>query len=454
MLIDIFRDKKFFRTMTKIAVPIILQNLILSSLNLIDVAMIGGLGDSAIASVGLANQYFFLLNLLLFGVASGSSIFTAQYWGNRDIKGIRKVLGICLICGVTAASIFTLAGLFIPEIILGLFSPDKVVVQLGAKYLRIVAFSYIITSVTFSYSLVLRSTGNVKVPMVVSMIALSTNTLLNYILINGKFGAPAMGVEGAALATVIARALEATFLLYLVYSRKMVVAASIKDMKAFDRKYLFEFFKITVPVILNESIWALGVTIYSVVYAYMGTSVVASTNIAGTIERITWVIFMGLGNACAIMIGNKLGQGENKVVIDYAKRFLTLGAVMALFMGVVVYLTSPFALSLIKASSEVTEFARLNLLVFSCILWARVLNFIIIIGILRSGGDTTFSLFIDVGGVWLVGIPMALLGAFILKLPVYWVYAMVAMEEIFKLIFGIPRVLSQKWINNLAVEQK
>jgi putative MATE family efflux protein len=449
---DLIGDRKFFKTMSKIAVPIIVQNLILSSLNLIDVAMIGGLGDTAIASVGLANQYFFLLNLLLFGISSGSAIFTAQYWGNRDTKSIRKVLGIGLICGIIASSLFTIGGLLFPEQILGLFSPDAAVVDLGSKYLRVVAFSYIVTAITFSYSLVLRSTGNVKVPMIVSMVALSTNTVLNYILINGKLGAPAMGVEGAALATVIARVIEMVFLLYMVYRQKMVVAASVKEMLAFDRKYLAEFFKVIIPVILNESIWALGVTIYSVVYARMGTSAVASTNIAGTIERITWVIFMGLGNACAIMIGNKIGQGDSKIVVDYAKRFLSIGGILAIIMGFFVALTAPLALRLINASPEVTEYARLNLIVFSCILWARVLNFTIIIGILRSGGDTFFSLFIDVGGVWFVGIPMALLGAFVFKLPIYWVYAMVALEEIFKLVFGIPRVLSKKWINNLTVE--
>ena len=438
--------------MTKIAVPIIVQNLILSSLNLIDVAMIGRLGSSSIASVGLANQYFFLLNLLLFGIASGSSIFTAQYWGNRDIKSIRKVLGICLICGVGGAFLFTLTALLYPQGIIGLFSRDTAVVELGAKYLRIVAFSYIVTSVTFSYSLVLRSTGNVKVPMIVSMVAFITNTVLNYVFIYGKFGAPEMGVRGAALATVIARALEAVLLLYMVYRYKMVVAASFKEMKAFDSKYLIQFFKVTLPVIANESIWALGVTVYSVVYARMGTNVVASTNITGTIERLVWVVFMGLGNACAIMIGNKIGQGDSKIVLVYAKRFLKLGAVLAVIMGILLYIVSPYALALINPPKEVMEFARLNLLVFSCILWARVLNFIIIIGILRSGGDTTFSLYIDVGGVYLVGIPMAIIGGILLKLPVYWVYAMVAMEEIFKLIFGIPRVLSKRWINNLAAE--
>lgn len=447
---DIFIDKKFYSSLVKIAVPIIIQNLILSSLNLVDVIIIGGLGDAAIASVGLANQYFFILNLLLFGIASGSSIFTAQYWGNRDVKGIRKVLGICVIISVIAAVIFTLAGLLFPEQILALFSKDSTVVSMGSSYLRIIVFSYIVTAVTFSYSVVLRSTGNAKVPMFVSLIALSINTFLNFALVYGYFGFPRMGIEGSAVATTIARFVEVSLLLYVVYRNKLVVAASFKQMLGFDSTYLKEFFTVILPVILNESIWALGVTMYSVVYARMGTSVVASTNISGTVERIIWVLFMGLGNACAIMIGNKIGEGNEKIAIQYAKKVMILGTALAAVMGLIMAFTAPYILNLMNASPEVKEFARKNLIVFSCIMWERVLNFIIIIGILRSGGDTIFSAIIDLGGVWLVGIPMAILGGIWLKLPVYWVYAMVSLEETFKLIFGIPRVMSRKWVNKLT----
>ncbi|MDP4089914.1 MAG: MATE family efflux transporter [Bacillota bacterium] len=449
MIKKIFEDRKFYSTLVKIALPIVIQNLIMSSLNLVDVFIIGGLGQTAIASVGLANQYFFLLNLLLFGISSGSAIFTAQYWGKRDVKGIRKVLGLCLMTGVAAAAVFTLGGLVFPRQILGLFSNDPVVVAMGSAYLRIIVFSYIVTAVTFGYSVVLRSTGNAKVPMFVSMIALGINTVLNILLVYGYFCFPKMGVQGSAVATTIARFIEVSLLLFIIYGNRLPVAASLKEMRAFNGAYVLEYFKVTLPVIANESFWALGVSVYQVVYAHMGTDVVASTQLSGTIERITWVLFMGLGNCCAIMIGNKLGQGESEIVIKYAKRFLKLGTVLAVFTGVIVIAVSPYIVNLMDIPIETREFAQKNLIVFSCIMWERVLNFIIIIGILRSGGDTIFCAFIDLGGVWLVGIPMAFVGGFWLKLPVYWVYAMVSLEETFKLIFGIPRVNSKRWINNL-----
>ncbi|ERI92002.1 MATE efflux family protein [Clostridiales bacterium oral taxon 876 str. F0540] len=449
-IIKLFNDKSFFKSMLKLAIPIALQNLILSSLNLVDTIIIGGLGETAIASVGLANQYFFLLNLLLFGITSGSSIFTAQYWGNKDIKNIRRVLGLCLITGCSAALIFTLGGLFFPKQILSIFSKDADVIILGSEYLRIIVFSYVITSITFSYSFTLRSTGQVKTPMIVSVTALAVNTVLNYLLVYGYFGFPRMGTNGSATATLIARIIEMCLILFAVYRKNNVIAAKLSELMDLSKAFILNFFKVTIPVILNESIWALGVTMYAIVYARMGTEVIASTNISSTVERITWVIFMGLGNACAVMIGHKIGEGNEKDAFIYAKRFIILGPVLAMFAGVLVFFTSPWILSAYNVSPLVYSYAAKNLIVFSIFLWVKVFNFTSIVGILRSGGDTTFCLILDTGGVWLIGVPLVFLGGLVWHLPVYYVYALVYMEEVAKLIIGLPRILSKKWINNLA----
>jgi putative MATE family efflux protein len=451
-LLSLFNDKNFFRSMLKLAIPIVAQNLILSSLNLVDNIIIGGLGEQAIASVGLANQYFFLLNLLLFGITSGSSIFIAQYWGNRDVVNIKKVLGICLITGGIAAFIFTLGALLLPEQILSIFSRDTAVIIEGANYLRIICWSYIITSVTFAYSFTLRSTGQVKIPMVVSVIALAVNTVLNYMLVYGLAGFPKLGTDGSAIATLIARTVEMFLMLFAVYGKKNIIAAKFSEMFYLSAAFVKNFFKVTLPVILNESIWSLGVTLYAVVYARMGTEVIASTNISSTVERITWVIFMGLGNACAIMIGNKIGEGNEKDAFLYAKRFIILGPSFAIIAGILVALNSHYILLAYNISPLVYEYASKNLIVFSIFLWAKVFNFTSIVGILRSGGDTKFCLFLDAAGVWLVGVPLAFLGGLVWHLPVYYVYALVFMEEIFKFIFGLPRILSKKWINNLTIK--
>ena len=446
----LFNDRKFYKTMLVLALPIVAQNLILSSLNLVDNIIIGGLNAAAIASVGLANQYFFLLNLVLFGICSGSSIFIAQFWGNRDIKNIKRVLGLSLITGVTASAIFTVLGLIFPRQILKLFSNDADVIKMGSDYLRVIVFSYVLSAVSFSYSFALRSIRQVKTPMYVSAIALVINTFLNFSLIYGMFGLPRLGIRGSAIGTLIARTVEMTLLLFIVYKNKLPIAASFNELLDLPREFVKRFYKVTSPVILNETVWALGVSVYSVVYAHMGTDVIASTTISSTVERIIWVIFLGLGNACAIMIGNKIGEGKEEEIFLYAKRFIVINPLSAAVMGVVVYFISPVFLMAYNISPTVLEYARKNLIVFSIFLAFRAFNFTSIVGILRSGGDTTFSLLMDLGGVWLVGVPMAYLGGILLKLPIYYVYAMVSCEEVFKVILGLSRILSKKWINNLT----
>lgn len=450
----LFNDRHFYKQMIKLALPVTLQNLVVSSLNLVDNIMIGSLGEAAIAGVGLANQYYFLLNLLLFGIVSGASIFTAQFWGIKDIKNIRKVLGISIIAGGLASLLFTIAGLLFPEAILGIFSKDPAVIQLGTDYLIIVVFSYVIMTVTFAYSFSLRSIGDVKTPLVVSVVALGMNTALNYLLINGYMGFPRLGVAGAAIATVIARAVELALLLWIIYSKQDVLAASIKEMIDLSAGFVKQFFKISLPVILNETTWAIGMTVYAIVYARMGTEVIASTNIAGTIERIMWVVFFGFGNACSVMLGNKIGAGDLEQVFIYAKRFAIIGPAVAVIVGAIVILATPWLLLPYNVSPLVFDYAGKNLFVLCIFLWIKIFNYTNIVGILRSGGDTTFCLMLDTGGVWLIGVPLVFLGGLVWHLPIYYVYVLLHIEELAKLIIGIPRLISKKWINNLTTEMK
>jgi Na+-driven multidrug efflux pump len=259
-----------------------------------------------------------------------------------------------------------------------------------------------------------------------------------------------MGVRGAAVATVIARIIELLLIISIVYLKKYTVAASIKEMTDISFNFVKKFYRVTVPVILNESAWSLGVTIYAIVYARMGTDVIASTNISGTIEKIVWVLFMGLGNACAVMIGNKIGERDYQNAFLYAKRFAVLGPLVAIFSGLLVIILSDWVLSPYKVSPVVLNYARLNLIVYSSFLWAKAFNYINVIGILRSGGDTVFCLLLDTGGVWLIGVPLVYIGGIVLGLPIYWVYTLVQVEEVLKLLVGIPRLMSKKWINDLT----
>ncbi len=447
---SLFGDKKFLNSMLTLAIPIMLQNLIFASLNLVDGVMIGQLGDSAVAAVGVANQVFFLVSLLFFGIGSGTAIFAAQYWGRKDTERIHSVLGISLLLSISGALVFSLVAILFPVKVISIYSKDPSVITQGSIYLQIVAFSYVITAITNNFAFVLRSTENVKLPLLTSLVALSLNTLMNYALVLGNFGLPSLGVRGAAIATVISRLIEVILLLTIIYRKKLPVAAQLPALLNFKIIPIKKFFNTTLPVIATEIIWSFGITTYNIVYARIGTESIAAVNIAGTLDKIIFVIFIGLGHACAIMIGNQIGAGENDRATTYAKNYLIFGAIGAALLGFVMYLFASPLLTLYKVS-DVTINLTIKLIGLMAIsLPIRSLNLILLIGILRAGGDTRVAFFIDAGSVWVIGVPMALIGAFVLGLPVHWVYLMVLADEVVKLILGLIRYFSQRWINFLA----
>lgn len=450
LLIRLLGDRAFFAALLKIALPITIQQLALSLLNATDVLLIGQLGETAVAAVGLANQVFFLLNLLLFGIISGSAIFTAQFWGRRDLVGIRQVLGISLLLAVTGSLGFTLLAVLAPEHALRIYTGDPAVIAQGGRYLRVVGLSYVVTAITYAYSAVLRSTEHVRLPTAVSVTALSLKTALGYLLIFGHLGLPQMGVVGAAAATCIARYGECAALLALAYTRRTPAAARPRELLGADWAFVRRFLITTAPVVLEEVVWSLGITSYNAIYARIGTDAVAAINIATTIEGLAFVTFIGLGNSAAIMIGNRIGAGETAQASTYAGRFLRLAILVGVVAGGLILVGSGPILSLYKITPETRAAAQAVLVVMACVLWARASNMVMIVGIMRSGADTRFAFVADVTPLWLVGIPLALTGAFILHLPIPLVYVLVMCDELSKFFISAWRVRSGRWIHRVA----
>lgn len=450
----LFGDSVFYKNLFRIAIPITIQNLIMSSLNFVDTIMVGQLGETNIAAVALANQLFFLIALFLFGVGSGASVFVAQFWGKKDVINIRKVLGLSMLCSVVVSVLATLIVMIFPEVVLSLFTKDTEVIRISASYLRIVCFSYIPTSITFCFASTLRSTGQSKLPMIASAVALSVNTVLNYIFIFGKLGMPAMGARGAAAATVIARFAEAILILGAVYSLKLAPAASFRELFAFSRDFAVRFFQVVIPVIMNEVLWSTGVTMYTVVYGRMGTNILASINIASAIEGISFVLFRSMSNACAVLVGNKIGAGDEQTAFTYSLRMAILGPALGITVGLILFFSSGNLLVFYNVTEQVYENARIILRIFSFVIPLKVFNMINIVGILRSGGDTKFSLILDTFGVWFIAVPLAFVGGLVYHLPVYIVYVLVNLEEIFKFSLGLKRFISKKWINNVIVQME
>lgn len=447
---ELFSDKRFLRKTTSIGLPIALQALLNTALNMSDTMMVGSLGQSAIAAVGLANKVFFVLILILFGVGSGSSVLASQYYGKKDIKNIRRVLGIALIIGLAVSFIFMIAALFIPKYIMRVFTPSENTIALGASYLIIIAFSYPLTAITNCYISVLRSTNKVKAPVFISVFSIGLNILLNYILIFGKFGFHAFGIRGSAIATLIARMVECISILLVVYLSKVEAAAKIKELLDFNKEFIRKYFKIASPVIANEFMWGLGVTMYSLAYGRMGDRAVASITITQNVEQICIVIFQGLSAAAAVILGNELGANKLEKAEEYSKKFFTLQFLLTILMAIVCVLIRNPLIKMFSVDEAVASDIEKCLTVFICYIEFRMFNLVNIVGVLRSGGDTKACLFLDMTGVWLVGIPCAFLGGLVLKLPIYYVYAMVTLEELYKFVLGFIRYKQRKWIKNIV----
>jgi putative MATE family efflux protein len=448
-----YRDREYFHLLVKFATPIALQSLITSSLGMIGTIMLGQLGDKAIATSGAANQIWFLLNIVLFGIVSGCAMFVAQFWGKKDIPHVRRVLGLAVKLGLVTALLFWALAMFFPDVVLRFFTDDVAVIELGIPYLRIFGWSYGFYAISAAYGVSLRSTGYVRLPLFVSTSALGLNILIAYPLIFGweAIGLPALGVNGAAIAGLIARILECMAMLTAVYwDRLNPSAASLRDLLELDFKFMASVLKPVLPVIGNELLWSTGITAYSAIYFHIGTGAFDAVNIVSTIDQIAFSVFLGIGTATAIMVGNLIGQGENEKAYRYAGRSLGLQIVGAMLMGALVYLFGGYFFQLFKVSPEIIADAHNILIVLALGLSVRSANHVIIIGILRAGGDTRFALILDGIIIWLVGVPITAAGAFLLHLPIHLVYALTLSEEAAKFIVGLIRYFSRRWINNLT----
>ena len=450
MNLSFLRDKEFIRKMLSLAIPVAFQQFISAGLNMVDVLMVGQLGEASIAALGLANQIFFLYILFLFGITSGTAIFSAQFWGKDDVENIHKVLGISLSVAMLVGTLFTLVATLIPETILHFYTNDAEVIAIASSYLRIVGLSYIFTAIVTSYHAIFRSITLVKLTVGISVTALILKSTLGYLLIFGMGGLPALGVRGAAIATGFGWVFQFILILILTYTLKTPLAVNPLTFFQFDRAFLFRVLGTAMPAAINEVFWSVGITVYNAVYAHISTGAIAAVQINATIEDVAFVLFIGLGNACAIMIGNEIGAGEQDTAFEHSRRFLIIIIFGALLTGILILFIREPVLSLYNISSDVAYSAYQLMTVFALTVWLRAFNFILFIGALRAGGDTRFAMFMEIFSIWLVGVPAALIGGFLLHLPVYGVYLMVLSEELIKAIIIARRYLSRKWIHDLA----
>ena len=444
-------NKRTFLTMlAKIGLPIVLQQVISLSLNMIDTFMIGSVGVNELAAVGAANKIYFIFSTICFGLYSGASIFISQYWGVKNVKQIQKVVAIEMWIGFFL-SIFTvfIAFTFAPQI-LSLFVREASTISIGASYLRITCFTYILTAFSFLMSFNSRAIHNLKIPTIASVLAISINTVLNYGLIFGNFGFPVLGVKGAAIATLTARIVELIFIMSYVYkSKDHPLAANLSTIFHLDKQLCKRVIKTALPVAASESAWSIGTTGLFVAYGLLGTSAVAVVQVAGVINDLFQCIFFGLGNACAVMIGNELGRNNKDLAFAYGKVFIWINLAFCIVMSLILY-TSRIAISNIyQYDAQTTALLQSTIAAFALYNTPKMMSYVLICGILRSGGDTRFCMYCDVLGIWCIANPLAFLAAGVWHLSLPLVVALSFSDEIVKAIITYLRFRSKKWIHVL-----
>ncbi len=442
----------YIRTLLSLGIPVAAQSFLESSVNFLDTFMIGRLGEISLASVALGNQIYFIVLLMLFGVSSGVGIFVSQFWGKKDIPRIRQSMGVSLVLGIIGAALVSSAAILAPEMLLGIFTDDPTVISTGSGYLRIAAASYPFTAVAITYAMGLRSCGETRLPLYATAAGLFVNAALNYVLIFGKLGFPQMGIRGAALGTVIARALQALLMVLFAYRGRHAAAGTFAEMLIREAGLLRRIVKTAFPVIINEIGWSVGISLFNAVFARISTEVLAARNIADTVFRLVLVVFIGMGNSGYIMIGNSIGAGKKQDAVKIAANFTWLAPAVGAAAGVILAASSPFIPRLFNVSPSTLRYARNFIIVIAMLFPFKALSLVQIVAIMRGGGDTRFSLIMDVGGVWLIGLPLALLSGLVLKWPPMLVFFLASSEEIVKSYVGVVRTQSGRWINDLTVD--
>ncbi len=442
-------DKKsFYRQMFAVGIPVMLQQLVVVCLNLVDTIMVGKISEEALAAVGAANQVYFIYSVLTFGIFSGAGVYLIQYWGIRDLKNLRKLLGIDYMTLLVVTIPIVLGTYMTAPFLISLFSDDAAVIALGTDYIRIACFSYLFGGLTFLVSYNSRATEMLKVPTIINIIAICINIFLNYCLIYGNFGMPKMGVEGAALATLIARAIECALMYTYVYTSKdNPLKAKLTELFDFDMEMFKNVMKTATPVIFNESLWALSIAMVFAAYGRIGATALAVVQIANTVTDVFHTVYCGLSNATTVIVGQTLGRGERELACGYSSESLKVTWILNVIMTIVLILMREPIVMIYDFNSDTTNLLMSALFIYAIAITPKMLAYVIICGILRAGGDTLYCMVIDASLNMILQVPLAFIAVMVLELSLPMAIAVVAIADVIKVFLCYERYFSKKWVN-------
>ena len=448
-LIKTEKDREFYRKIYHLVTPIVIQNLLSAAVGSADVIMLNYVGQSAISAVSLATQYTTILFMFFYGLGTGATMLSAQYFGKGEYEPIRIIQGFALRISIIVSALFALAALLIPEQMMMIYTNDTELIQLGVTYLRYMSVTYLCWGILEIYLSVLRSIGEVKISMMLNVIAFSLNIILNAVFIFGLFGAPKMGVAGVALATMLSRIVELIGC-FVVSVRQKEIKLKFRYMFKKNKLLMQDFIRLSLPALGNDIIWGLAFSMYSVIMGHLGSDVVAANSLVTVVRNFSSTICFGIGSGGTILLGNIIGMNQMEEAKECASKILKLAIITGALGGIVILCVSPLVLKFATLTETAHRYLKYMLLVNSYYIMGGAVNATLIAGVFRAGGDSRFGFICDTIDMWVYAVPLGFIAAFVLKQPVMAVYILLCTDEFVKWPWVFKHYRSMKWLKNIT----
>jgi len=442
-------SSSFNKDILRLAVPIVLQNIVTTAVNSADVIMLGFVGQDALSAGSLANQVMFILNLVYTGISSGVIMLAAQYWGKKDTKTIEHIMGIGMQLSIFISSMFFIMAFFFPHILMRIFTNDINLIYAGIPYLRMVSFSYLFMSFSQVYLCAMRSIERVHFSTVTNAVALILNIIFNAVFIFGLFGAPKLGILGVALATVIARGVEFTICVIDNFIPK-AIHFHIKNILEVNKILFFDFMKYSLPAFGNEIVWGVAFSMYSVIMGHLDSDIVAANAVVVVARNLGTVACFGIADAGAIILGKSIGSGNTDTIKSDSSHFVKITSMSAVVGGIVIFLLRPVFFTMADLTPTAQSYLSIMLFINMYYIVGQAFNTAMICGVFRSGGDSKWGFFCDIIDMWCYSVPLGFISAFVLKLPPMWVYFLICTDEFVKIPFVYKHYKSYKWLKNIT----
>lgn len=441
--------KELYLDMAKIALPIAAQSLITVGINLADTVMLSSMGDFQLSASSLAGQFINLFMIFCMGIGMGASVLTSRFWGMRDDDSLKKAVTIMLRFCFIFSTVFTVATIVAPELIMKIYTSDKTLIDYGVKYLNWLIPTYIFMGFSLTCTIVLRSVGQVKIPLICSITAFFVNVFFNWVFIFGKLGAPRMEIEGAALGTLIARGYEFIFICGYFFFFDKKIKYRIKHLMLKCSGLLREYIRVSIPVLISDGLLALGNNAVAMVMGRIGKAFVAANSVTVVVQQLSSVLTQGTSNASGIITGHTMGEGDFKKAQKQGYAFLVMGLIIGVFASLLILIVKNPIIRFYDVSSEAKQIANKLMYSIVVIMVFQSVNSILTKGVLRAGGDTKFLMVGDVLFLWLASVPLGALAGLVLHLDPFWIYFFLKIDQIIKCIWCYFRLRSGKWLKKI-----